>query len=78
MDGGHEYPMDRLQPGDIAVIHYPSKRAIMEKMIKEADLEYEIEERISPVRGKLTLRSLYFSRSDSLGLWLYTLKKSEP
>jgi hypothetical protein len=64
-------PFDSIKNTDRLLFSSTRKIKFVPKLLKR---EYTIDTLISPIKGKLSISSLYRTRTDSLGLYLVTLK----
>lgn len=61
-------------PKDIAFAHTTRQREILKSLLQKQKQKYSLVELNSAVKGKLSLKSLYTQRTDSVGLWKFTFQ----
>jgi len=57
---------------DIALTHTTAQRNILIQKMKDEEVKYREDILQMPVKGKLSLKSGYSTRTDSIGLWKFT------
>ncbi len=67
-------PFDSIKSGDVVLMTNPRKCIQLEEYLNMGGKRFAQTADIKPVKGLLSIKSLYKSRSDSLGLWVYTIQ----
>jgi hypothetical protein len=67
---------DSISQGDkIAITTTNKLKQFLHHQDYQTSIYYEVDDVLDPVKGKLSILSLYRKRTDSLGLWILTAKK---
>lgn len=66
--------MTQLTKGDLIIVTHSARNSATQKMITNASFEMDQECIIEAKPGLLTLASGYKQRTDSLGLWVYSIR----